>query len=155
MGHRQIATRVLVAGLALGGLGACTAPEPQRAPRELRPVEVVPAAPAPAALWPGGTYPAPAGTAPGVDVGPIPPGPRADAALEDAATAMVTPPAKARLNCVADFTARFRLPATSALLGGQGRTAAGWFVDLGMPGAARVWRCQTDPEGRVVTLTPR
>lgn len=141
---RRLSRRAGVAGLVLASLGACAGPAPERAPDALRPVEAV--APAPTA---------PSTGAPGAaDLRPIPPGPRAEAARTAAAAAIATPPPEARLNCVADFAARFRLPEGAVLMGGQGRTAGGWFVDLGRPDSAGRWRCQTDPAGAVRTVTP-
>lgn len=135
MDHPGTMTRALWAAAALAALAGCAAQGPAQPPEGLRPVEAVPAAAGP-------------------DLRPIPPGPRADAATQAAAAAMAAPPPEARTGCADEFAARFRLPASSVLMGDQGRTAAGWFVDLGMPGSDRTWRCRTDPAGRVVTVTP-
>ncbi|SIO30156.1 hypothetical protein SAMN05444722_1304 [Rhodovulum sp. ES.010] len=148
--------RALALGIGLVALAGCAADAPERAPEEMRPIEPVPAnAPAPVTAWPAAAIAGPAASPPPADLRPIPPGPEADAAMDAAAAAMVMPPPAARTNCVADFATRFRLPRTAVLMGGQGRTAAGWYIDLGMPGNARTWRCQTGPEGAVRTVTPR
>ncbi|TCP43148.1 hypothetical protein [Rhodovulum marinum] len=137
--------RAIAMILGLAALAGCAAP-PDRAPEGLRPVEAVPL---PAERIAG------TGPAPVADLRPIPPGPRAEAAKQAAAAAMATPPPEARRTCTAEFATRFRLPDAAVLMGEQGRTAAGWFVDLGRPDSDRTWRCQTDPAGRVVTVTPR